>query len=151
LEVEKPMTYTREPVDPAVDPAVEPVDPAVEPVTNVNAPSSAYESPVVVAETSPLEPIRRVVWLLFGVLIALIGIRIVFLALGANEGNVIVDGIYGVTEPFVAPFRGIFSFDQVRPVGRSVIDVAAFIAIIGWTLVAMLITAILRIPDRSTA
>lgn len=149
------MTYTREPVDPAVepvDPAVEPVavEPvAVDPVTNVNAPS-AYDRRVVVAETSPLVPIRRLVWLLFGVLIALIGIRIVFLALGANEGNVIVDAIYGITEPFVAPFRGIFNFDVVRPIGESVIDVAAFIAIIGWTLVAMLITAILRIPDRST-
>jgi uncharacterized protein YggT (Ycf19 family) len=146
------MTYTREPVDPAVepvDPAVEPV--AVDPVTNVNAPSTAYARPVVVAETSPLEPIRRVVWLLFGVLIALIGIRIVFLALGANEGNGIVDAIYAITEPFVAPFRGIFNFDAVRPIGESVIDVAAFVAIIGWTLVAMLIIAILRIPDRSTA
>jgi uncharacterized protein YggT (Ycf19 family) len=136
------MTYpTREPVDPPVE----------QPVANVNAPSTVHDHPVVVAEASPLEPVRRVVWLLFSVLIALIGIRIVFLALGANEGNAIVDAIYGITEPFVSPFRGIFSIDQVRPVGRSVIDLAAFIAIIGWTLVAMLITAILRIPDRSTS
>jgi hypothetical protein len=106
--------------------------------------------PVVYARTSPMTPIIRAVWLFFGVLIALIGIRILFLALGANEGNVIVDTIYAITDPFVAPFRGIFSIDQVQPTGQSVFDVAALLAIIGWTLVALLITAILKIPDRST-
>jgi uncharacterized protein YggT (Ycf19 family) len=140
------MTYPPgEPVEP-----VEPVAPAVDPVTNVNAPSAGYRRPVAVA-ASPLAQIRRVIWLLFGVLLALIAIRFVFLALGANEGNVIVDAIYAITEPFVAPFRGIFSFDEVRPVGRNVIDVAALVAIVGWALVAALIGAILRIPDRTAA
>jgi hypothetical protein len=114
---------------------------------NVNATGE----PVVYARTSPMTPIIRTVWLLFGVLIALIGIRILFLALGANEGNVIVDSIYAITDPFVAPFRGIFDINQVRPTGDNVFDVAALLAIIGWTLVALLITAILRIPDRSAA
>jgi uncharacterized protein YggT (Ycf19 family) len=114
---------------------------------NVNAPASGR----VVTETSPLAPLRRTIYLIFAVLVALIGIRILFLALGANEGNVIVDAIYGITEPLVAPFRGIFSINQVRPIGESVIDLAAFIAIIGWTLVAMLIDALLRIPDRTAA
>jgi len=124
------------------------VDPATGEPVNVNAPVNSYGQPVAVA-TSPLTPIRRAVWLIFGVIIALIGIRLVFLALGANEGNGIVDAIYAITEPFVAPFRGIFSIDQIRPAGRSVFDVAAVIAIIGWLLVAILINAILRIPDRT--
>jgi uncharacterized protein YggT (Ycf19 family) len=114
---------------------------------NVNAAGE----PVAYTRTSPMTPIIRTVWLLFGVLIALLGIRILFLALGANEGNVIVDSIYAITDPFVAPFRGIFSIDQVRPSGQNVFDVAALLAIIGWTLVALLITAVLRIPDRSAA
>ena len=118
---------------------------------NVNAPSGRHDHPVVVTEPSPLAPIRRAIWLIFGVLVTLIAIRILFLLLGANQGNAIVDGIYAITEPFVAPFRGIFRFDEVRPVGRSVLDVAAFVAIIGWTLIALLITAILRIPDRTAA
>ena len=121
-----------------------------EPVSNVNAPVNTPSGPVV-AEASPLAPIRRTIWLLFGVLIALIGIRILFLALGANAGNVIVDAIYGITEPLVAPFRGIFSINQVRPTGVSVIDIAALVAIVGWALIAVLIEAILRIPDRTAA
>jgi uncharacterized protein YggT (Ycf19 family) len=126
------------------------VDPTGDQV-NVNAPSARHDHPVVVSEPSPLAPIRRAIWLIFGVLVALIGIRILFLLLGANEGNGIVDAIYGITDPFVAPFRGIFRFEHIRPVGRSVIDVAAFVAIIGWTLIAILISAILRIPDRTAA
>ena len=114
---------------------------------NVNAAGE----PVVYTSTSPMTPIIRLVWLVFGVLIALIGIRILFLALGANAGNGIVDAVYAITDPFVAPFRGIFSIDQVRPTGQNVFDVAALLAIIGWTLVALLITAILKIPDRSAA
>jgi uncharacterized protein YggT (Ycf19 family) len=118
---------------------------------NVNAPSASHEHPVGYVEPSPLAPIRRAIWVIFGVIIALIGIRILFLALGANEGNAIVDAIYAITEPFVAPFRGIFSIDQVRPIGASVFDVAALVAMVGWALVGMLIEAILRIPDRTAA
>jgi uncharacterized protein YggT (Ycf19 family) len=125
-------------------------DPATGEPVNVNAPVNSYGEPVVVA-TSPLAPIRRAIWLIFGVIIALIGIRILFLALGANEGNGIVDAIYAITEPLVAPFRGIFSLDQVQLTGQSQIDVGAFVAIVGWLLIAVLVNAILRIPDRSAA
>jgi uncharacterized protein YggT (Ycf19 family) len=96
----------------------------------------------------PLYWARRVIALLFGILFALLILRIVLLALGANSDNGIVDGIYGITEPFVAPFRGIFSMDEIRPVGRSVFDIAALVALIGWALIELLILAILRIGDR---
>jgi len=113
---------------------------------NVNASGGGY-----VARSygpSPLYYARRVVVLLFGILQVLLVLRIILLALGANAGNALVDFIYGVTEPFVAPFRGIFSFDQVSPGGFSVLDVAAIVALIGWFLIEMLILAILSIADR---
>ena len=118
---------------------------------NVNAPAASHDHPVGYVEPSPLAPIRRAVWVVLGVIIALIAIRFVFLALGANAGNVIVDAIYGISEPLVAPFRGIFSLEQFSPTGASVIDVAAVVAIVGWTLIGILIEAILRIPDRTAA
>jgi uncharacterized protein YggT (Ycf19 family) len=101
-----------------------------------------------VEETNPLVIVRRVLGLLFGILVALIVLRVLLLALGANAGNALVDGIYSITEPFVAPFRGIFAIDQVSPTGSSEIDIAAIVAIIGWSLIALLITAILRLGDR---
>ena len=113
--------------------------------SNVNVADSgpAY----VEAGPGPLYYARRVLSLLFGVLVTLILLRIVLLLLVANPGNSIVDFIYSVTEPFVAPFRGIFQFDVVVS-GDRALDIAALVALIGWTLIYALIMAILRLADR---
>ena len=112
---------------------------------NVNAPGTASSSP------GPLSYARRVVALLFGILVVLILLRFLLLALGANAGNALVDFIYGVSEPFVDVFRGVFSFDHMSPIGRSVIDVAALVAIVGYSLLAVLIFAVMRLGDREPA
>jgi uncharacterized protein YggT (Ycf19 family) len=96
----------------------------------------------------PLYYVRRVVSLLFGILAVLLALRIIFLLLVANQTNAIVDAVYNITEPFVAPFRGIFNFDEVSPGGASVFDVAALVALVGWLLIYLLIIAILRLGDR---
>lgn len=115
--------------------------------SNVNV-GGGYGSGYVTTAPGPLYYARRVVSLLFGILVVLIALRIFLLLFGANEGNVIVDFIYGITEPFIVPFRGIFAIDQVFPVGRSVFDVAAVVALVGWTLIYALIMAILSLADR---
>jgi hypothetical protein len=96
----------------------------------------------------PLYWARRVLSLLFGILFVLIGLRVLLLLLVANQANAIVDFVYSVTEPFVAPFRGIFQFDQVSPGGASVFDVGALVALVGWFLIYLLIMAILNLGDR---
>lgn len=113
--------------------------------------SSGYATTSTSSAPGPLYYVRRVVSLLFGILVALIALRILLLALGANEGNALVDFIYGASEPFVAPFRGIFSMDAVSPNGTSILDIAAVVAIVGWTLIYLLIMAILGLADRRTA
>lgn len=102
----------------------------------------------VATSPGPLYYARRVVSLLFGILAVLIGLRIVLLLLVANESNDIVNFIYDITEPFVAPFRGMFQFDVVAPGNGSVFDFAAVVALIGWLLIYLLIMAILRLADR---
>jgi uncharacterized protein YggT (Ycf19 family) len=93
----------------------------------------------------------RIISLLFGILAVLIGLRILLLLLVANQSNALVDFIYNVTEPFVAPFRGVFSIDTVTPGGGSVFDVGAVVALIGWLLIYLLIMAVLRLGDRNRA
>lgn len=143
--VEERVVTPAQPATPVTP--VAPVAPAAAPGDQVNVNAAGQRT--YVAETNPLATVRRVVGLLFGILIGLIAIRIILLALGANEGNALVDGIYAISEPFVAPFRGVFSMDEVRPTGRSVLDIAALVAIVGWSLIALVIMAILRIPDRT--
>ena len=133
-----------EPAQPAyVPPAAQPAGSQV----NVN-PGSTYAEPTA---PGPLYYVRRVLSLLFGILAVMLALRILLLLFVANETNAIVDFVYGVTEPFVAPFRGIFSFDAVSPGGGSVFDIAALVALIGWLLIFLLLMAILRLGDRDRA
>ena len=104
----------------------------------------------VVTGPSPVDTIRRVVWLLFGVLQVLIILRIVLLLLGANESNDLVAMIITITNPFVEPFRGMFNFDEVNAAGGSVFDFAAVVALIAWTLVEALVLGIIGLADRRT-
>jgi uncharacterized protein YggT (Ycf19 family) len=144
--VERETYVEREaPVDRGYVPPVQPAGSQV----NVNS-GPGYAEPVAVTGPGPLDAVRRVVSLLFGILAVLIGLRILLLLLVANESNSIVDFVYNVTEPFVAPFRGIFAFDAVTPGGGSVFDVAALVALIGWFLIYLLLMAILRLGDRRT-
>lgn len=118
------------------------------PTTNVNAPSSPG---YVDTGPGPLDFARRLLTLLFGILAVLIGLRILLLLLVANQSNAIVDFVFAVTEPFVAPFRGIFQIDAVTPGGGSVFDIAALVALVGWLLIYLLLMAILRLGDRDRA
>jgi uncharacterized protein YggT (Ycf19 family) len=95
---------------------------------------------------------RRVISLLFAILLVLIAIRVILLALAANETNQIVDFVYDITEPFVAPFRGIFSINEVRPGGGEfAFDLAAVVAAVGWLLIYLLLMAVLSLADRDRA
>ena len=114
---------------------------------NLNPGGTSY----VEAARGPLFYARRVLSLLFAVLAVLLALRIVLLALVANQQNDIVDFVYSATEPFVAPFRGIFQFDVVSPGGGSQLDIAAVVAFVGWLLVYLLLMAILSLADRDKA
>lgn len=98
----------------------------------------------------PVTLASRIVTFAFGVLQALLVLRIILLLLVANPGNEIVSFILGVTDPFVEPFIGMFDLNRVTS-GDQVLDVAAIVALIGWTLVEMLILAGLRIFSRRPA
>lgn len=88
------------------------------------------------------------VTLIFGILQALLLIRVLLLLLIANNDNGIVSGILAITDPFVEPFRGMFRLDHVGSRSGSVLDIAALVALVGWTLVEALIIAVLRLGDR---
>ena len=137
-------TTTRESttVDPAA-PTTDPAAPAAQ-AASVRTTERAY----VPAGPSGVTTIARVVYFVFGVLQALLILRIILLVLIANPGNDIVALILDVTDPFVEPFRGMFSIDRVTADQGSKFDIAALVALIGWTLVEFLILALLRVFSR---
>ncbi len=90
----------------------------------------------------------RLVSFVFGVLQALLILRIILLLLVANAGNDVVSFVFNVTKPFVEPFIGMFALNRVAADQGSVLDIAAIVALIGWTLVEVLILAAIRMFSR---
>ena len=96
------------------------------------------------------ELIRRIVVLAFGLIQLVIGMRIVLLLLNAREGNDLVAAIVNVSQPFVAPFNGIFGTDAVHASG-STLDVTAIVAFVGWTMLELVIIWAVGIFRRAPA
>ncbi|HEY8167846.1 MAG TPA: YggT family protein [Candidatus Limnocylindrales bacterium] len=111
----------------------------------------AVTSEVVEAEVrhspSGAEVARRVVVLLFGIVQVLLLLRIVLLLVGANGDHQLVAGIYDLSAIFVAPFEGVLGIDRARSEG-SVLDLAAVVALAGWTILEGLILAGIAIARR---
>ena len=140
--------------------AVDPVPTAAPATTPTQADPPLTQAPVqatavrttereyVPAGPSGLTTAARIVTFAFGVLQAALILRIILLLLVANQGNDVVSLILGITDPFVEPFRGMFAIDRVTADQGSKFDIAAVVALIGWTLIEMLILAAMRIFAR---
>jgi hypothetical protein len=76
--------------------------------------------------------ISQVIWLAAGILLLLLGFRFVLALLGANPANSFANFIYTTSHPFVAPFFGLFHYNNIQ-YGVSRFEV--------YTLVAMAVYA----------
>jgi hypothetical protein len=76
------------------------------------------------------------VWLLFGILEALIALRIALLLVGANPDSPIVGFIYGVTGIFLLPFTNLVGSPSS---GRIVLELSSFFAMIIYAMIAWVV------------
>ena len=93
------------------------------------------------------ETTRRIVVLVFGLIQIVIGLRILLLAVDARTGNLLVSIITNLGGVLTAPFQGILRISAVAS-GGSVLDVAAVVALIGWTLIELIVIWSLAIFRR---
>jgi hypothetical protein len=93
---------------------------------------------------------RRIVVLVFGLIQLVIGIRIVLLLLDARETNGIVSWILNVSQVFVAPFDGILKTDYLHAAG-STLDITAIVALVGITILELIVIWALGIFRREPA
>lgn len=113
-----------------------PVPPA--PATTGAASESSYVSRTTRISPSTGEVTRRVIVLIFGLIQIVIGLRILLLLLDAREANAIVRFILDLSQLFVAPFEGILRTDALRASG-SILDITAIVALVGWTVLELII------------
>jgi hypothetical protein len=110
---------------------------ATGPVFN-GIPSETVEQTSITSRRTQAEVVNGVVWFIFGVLEILLGLRILFLLLGARASG-FAAFLYTLTAPFVAPFRGIFAAPAA---GSAYFDSAAVLAMIIYALLAWGIAAL---------
>jgi len=97
------------------------------------------------ARMSSTERVCQVIYLAFGIIEGLILIRILLKLLAANPDAGFSAFIYGVTEPFVTFFQGVFPVEQGH---ASVLELSAVLAIIVYMLLAYVIVRFVRIMAR---
>jgi hypothetical protein len=105
-----------------------------------------------IATTGPgaSEMSRRIIILAFGLIQVVIGARIVLLLLDAREANGLVSGVLNISQLFVAPFEGILRTDSLHAAG-SVLDITAIVALVGWTVVELIVIWAVGIFRREPA
>ncbi len=96
------------------------------------------------------EMTRRIIVLVFGLIQIVIGLRIVLLLLDARTGNALVSGILDISKIFVAPFEGILNTNAISS-GGSILDVAAVVAFVGWTILELIVIWSIGIFRREPA
>lgn len=97
----------------------------------------------------PATILARIIYFIFGVIIAFIALRMILLLLAANQGTAFVDFVYGVSGIFVAPFYGIFG--NTPQFGQSILDLSSIVAILVYALIAWGLAYLTTLGSRNRA
>ncbi len=88
----------------------------------------------------------RIVYFLGGILLVLLGLRLLLALLGANPASGFANFIYSVSRPFVSPFFGLFSYEPT--LGKSHFEMSTLIAIVVYAIVMVLLAKLVTIGSR---
>jgi hypothetical protein len=89
--------------------------------------------------------IGRIIYIIGGFIVTILGLRFVFSLLGANRGNVIADFVYDTSRPLLEPFFGLFNYQP--QFGAVRFEFETLIAIIVYGAVFMLIARLFTPND----
>jgi hypothetical protein len=89
----------------------------------------SYVSP----RTKPLYRGTQIVWYIVGVVEVLLGFRFILKLLAANPAAGFTTFIYGITEPFAAPFLNVFRIPRVE---GSILEWTTLLAMLVYLLIA---------------
>jgi len=84
--------------------------------------------------------VAQLVWLLFGILEALIGFRIVLKLIAANPNSWFTSFVYQLTNIFLWPFQNIVTNPSIQ---NSVIEITSMIAILVYALISWAIVRLI--------
>jgi hypothetical protein len=91
--------------------------------------------------------VTNVVYLVYGVLASMLGIRILLSLLNANRSNTFADIAYSTTNLFVRPFASLFGIDTSIGDAGSRFEIETLVAIIVYSLLASLVVRVVNIKN----
>jgi hypothetical protein len=111
---------------------------AVVPTTDVV--STEYYSAPAFGYDPALAQFLRVMWFMVGLLEGVLALRFLLAIMAANPRNAFAATVYGLTGPFVAPFRTLFATPQAD---GSVVELYTLVAmlvyfLVWWTIVKLI-------------
>lgn len=146
-----PQPPIAQPVQPPSQPAPTPPSTQPSPVINIQAPQPTPPQPT--QPTSPptqekptkppldldqkkekiAQKLTVLIGIVFGAIEVSLAFRLIFKLLGANPNNAFIGALYQFTNPFVAPFVGIFNVNLAF--AKFSLDVPTIIAAIIYSLI----------------
>ncbi len=102
-------------------------------VVNESGSSPTREASMVKSST-PARRAMEIIYLVFGIIDAVLLIRLVLKLLGANAHAGFAQFIYGLTDFFLAPFKGLL---PTVVSGQSVLELSLIFAILIYSLIAL--------------
>jgi hypothetical protein len=98
-----------------------------------------------------LRKVSQLIWLLFGVLEGLIGLRVVLKLIAANPANPFASLVYALTDLFLWPFFGLTANPAFNDIVLEITSLIAMIvyALVGWLTVRLLWLLFYHTPTRS--
>lgn len=97
-------------------------------------------------EPKPTTIAARLVNLAGSLLLGLLALRFGLMLLGANTGNTIVNFIYDLSTPFVAPFFGMFGYTPQY--GASRFELETLVAMVVYGFLTWLVAYMITINNR---
>jgi YggT family protein len=122
--------------------------------TPATTPTSLHQQETEVYTEDPYAPrrarayrLQQVIYLIFGIIEALLAIRFVLRLLAANPDSGFASAIYGITTPFMAPFVGMLGEPSA---GGNVVEFNALVAIIVYALIAWVLAKVVWLVAGET-
>ena len=93
--------------------------------------------------------VTQIIWTLVGILEIALGLRFVLKLIAANPDAGFARAIYGLTQPFLAPFTALVGTPTS---GGTVLEVTTLIAMAVYALLAWIVTRVIQVAtDRPSA
>ena len=86
--------------------------------------------------------VTQFLWLVFGVIEGLIGLRVLLKLMSANPDNPFAAAVYGLTRPLLFPFATLTAQPQI---GDLVFEISSIVAMLVYAFVAWVMVQAVRI------